>query len=420
MKEAKESLNLNLNPKDSLLEVLSDENIGGVQFKNLYLKKKIISYFANEGNATIAELGKLLNTSTPKITLIIGELINDNLVKDYGKIETNGGRRPNIYGLIPDSVFFMGVEIKNYHINIGLIDFKKKMVKTTQVIPYELTNTPEALDRLCLLIQNFIKQLPIKPDKIWGIGINLTGRINFNSGYSYSYFHFSEEPLKAVIEKRVGIRTYIENDSRAMAFGEFSSGIVRDEKNVLFINMDYGIGLGIMIAGEVYYGKSGFAGEFGHIPIFENEVICHCGKKGCLETVASGWALIKMFTDKLKEGSSSILSDKLHDPEEIKLEDIIDAAQKEDVLAIQLIGKIGENMGRGIAVLINLFNPELIILGGSLAATGDYIKLPIRSSINKYSLSLVNNDTQLKTSSLGNLAGVIGASLLVRNNLLNL
>lgn len=137
-----------------------------------------------------------------------------------------------------------------------------------------------------------------------------------------------------------------------------------------------------MVDGKIYYGRSGFSGEFGHIPLFDNEIICHCGKKGCLE-------------------------------------DIITAAKNEDTLCIELLSEIGEQLGKGLAVLINVFNPELIILGGTLSETGDYIRLPARSVLNKFSLSLVNNDTSLRISRLGERAGVIGACLIARSKVIN-
>lgn len=290
------------------------------------------------------------------------------------------------------------------------------MVKITEGQPYSLKNSHESLQELCQLIKDFISNSSINKDKILGIGLNLSGRINYATGYSYSFFHFNEEPLSKVVENYIGIKVFLENDSRAMAYGEFTTGIVHHEKNVLFLNLDYGLGMGIMINSQLYYGKSGFAGEFGHMPIFNNEILCHCGKKGCLETEASGWALTRLFKEKLTEGSSSILSNRPLN--EIQLSDIIEAAGKDDVLAIELIAEIGEKLGRGIALLINIFNPELVILGGSLADTGEYIRLPIKSAINKYSLSLVNNDTMLKVSKLGEQAGIIGACLMVRNRLL--
>ncbi|MBO9150995.1 ROK family transcriptional regulator [Chitinophaga sp. GCM10012297] len=402
----------------TFFEELNNETLGGVAYKNLSLKKKIIAYFTNINNATIADLAKELNASTPKVTHLLNELLQEGLVNDYGKVDSTGGRKPNLYGMAPDAGFFIGVEVKKYHINIGLLDFKRNLVKFSEKIPYELQNTAASLDELCKIILRFTDELPVGREKILGVGVNLSGRINYATGYSYSFFHFDEEPLSRVIEARIGIRTFLENDSRAMAYGEFSSGTVNNEKNVLFVNLDHGIGLGILINGQLYYGKSGFAGEFGHIPFFNNEVICHCGKKGCLETEASGQALVRKFQEKIKAGSSSSVMRKLKKTEQITLADIIHAANNDDMLAIELVAEVGEKLGKGIAMLINLFNPELVILGGSIATTGDYIRLPIKSAINKYSLSLVNNDTQLVLSRLGEKAGIIGACLLVRNKLL--
>lgn len=386
--------------------------------KSIHFKRAILSYFANSGNAIIPELSKALTISIPKVTTVVNELIRDGLVQDYGKIESTGGRKPNLYGVVPDSAYFIGVDVKQSHINIGLLDLQKNLIHVIENLVYQLDNTEESLERLCQHINGFMAGLSVPKEKILGIGLNLSGRINYATGYSYSFFFFDEQPLSEIIEKKVGIRVFLENDTRAMAYGEFCAGVVAKEKDVLFLNLDYGIGVGILIDGQLYYGKSGYAGELGHIPIFDNELICHCGKKGCLETEASGWALTRMFREKLLEGSTSVLSINDRLPETITMEEIIQAAKNEDVLAIELIAKVGESLGRGIAFLINVFNPELVILGGSLASTKDYIELPIKTAINKHSLSLVNNDTQLKLSKLGEHAGIVGACLLVRDRAL--
>jgi predicted NBD/HSP70 family sugar kinase len=177
--------------------------------------------------------------------------------------------------------------------------------------------------------------------------------------------------------------------------------------------------LGILLDGKLYYGKSGFSGEFGHIPFFNNEILCHCGKKGCLETEASGQALLRNFKEKIKKGYSSSAAKRKKDNADINLLDIIAAANNEDMLSIELLAEVGEKLGKGLAVLINLYNPELLILGGTLSETGDYLRLPIKSAINKYSLSLVNSDTQLRSSKLGEKAGVVGACLIARDKTLS-
>ncbi|WP_026903789.1 ROK family transcriptional regulator [Pedobacter glucosidilyticus] len=407
----------------TFFEELNNENTYGVALKNIQLKKNIISFLCRNGSYTIADVCKEVNLSVPKVTNLISELIQDGLVEDLGKVESTGGRKPNLYGMVGNSVFFLGVDIKQNHINIGLTDLQKNLIEIKENIPYKLTNSPESLIDLIDIIKNFIKNLSIKKEKILGLGVNLSGRINHDTGYSYSFFNFNEEPLSKSLEKELSIKTFLENDSRAMAYGEFNSGLVKEEKNVLFLNLDHGIGMGVMINSQLYYGKSGFAGEFGHIPLFNNNIICQCGKKGCLETEGSGWALTRNFKEKVEAGTSSILVKK-NDPSfslnQIDMDSIIEAANKDDVLAIDLIADLGDKLGRGIALLINIFNPELVIVGGSLAKTGEYLILPIKSAINKYSLSLVNSDTKIKISLLGEKSGVIGACLLARNRLLNL
>jgi len=285
-------------------------------------------------------------------------------------------------------------------------------------IPFKLENTPESLQQLLTIIREFIDEQKIRDDKILSVGINLSGRINHTNGYSYSYFHFHEEPLATVIEREIGLPVVLENDSRAMAYGEYCGTENQNRRHVLYVNMDYGIGLGILIDGKLYYGKSGFSGEFGHIPFFDNEILCHCGKKGCLETEASGLALIRKFRERIEQGSTSSAMRKKKEVSEITLLDIIQAAKNEDILSIEILAELGEKLGKGIAMLINVFNPELMVLGGTLSETGDYLRLPIRSAVNKYSLSLVNSDTQLTLSKLGEKAGVMGACLIARNKVL--
>ncbi len=403
-----------------IFEVFSNSNpVGGVAYKNKELKKAIINQIDKAGDTTINDLSKELAISTPKITSLVNELIVEGLLQEEGKTDSTGGRKAIIYGLVSNACFFIGVDVKRFGINIGLLDFKKHLISVKEDVPYVLENTANSLNDLIKCIKDFIKEQKLGKEKILGIGINLSGRINNNTGYSYSFFHFHEEPLSETIKNELGIPTFLENDSRAMAYGDFCSGVVSSEKNILFVNLDYGTGLGVLVDGRLYYGKSGFSGEFGHIPFFNNEIICQCGKKGCLETEVSGVALIRLFKEKIQSGSTSSLLKKHKNPDDIKLADLVDAALNEDVLVIELLAEFSDKLGRAMAVLINLFNPELVILGGTIAKTGDYIRLPARSALNKYSLSLVNSDTQFKLSKLGSRAGVMGGCLIARNKILS-
>ena len=384
------------------------------------LKKKIIHFFMSNGDATIADVCKVMNLSIPTVTKLIMDLQEDGYIVDFGKQETSGGRKPSIFGLNPSSGYFIGVDIMNQHVNLAVLDFKGDKIRIEESVPYLFENTPAALDRLCETINEFIVSVPIPREKILSVGINISGRVNPFTGYSYSIFYFEENPLSLIIEKKLNIKTFIENDTRSMTFGEYMQGVVQGEKDILFVNVSWGLGLGIIINGEVYYGRSGFSGEFGHFSFFDNEVLCHCGKKGCLETGASGSALCRMLIERYKEGSNTILASKIDAGEQITLNDMIDAIHKEDMLTIDILEEIGMNLGKGIAGLINIFNPELVVLGGPLSETGEYLLLPIKSAVKKYSLNMVSSDTQIKLSKLGNTAGVLGACLLSRSKLLGM
>jgi len=388
--------------------------------KNAQLKLNILKYYINNGDNTLSELGKEMDLSVPTVTKLVSELIDEGYVIDFGKVETAGGRRPNIYGLNPDSGCFLGVDVKRFRVNLALINFKGELIDSHLSVPFNYENTSESFDSLCKIINDYVSKLTIPKIKILSAGINISGRINTETGHSYSMYYFNEQPLTEIFQERLGIHATIDNDSRAMAYGEFMNGIVGDEKNVLFVNCSWGLGLGIITNGQLYYGKSGFSGEFGHLSVFDNDVICHCGKKGCLETQASGSYIHRRFLEKMAEGYTSILDKKKKKGEPITQEDILDAALKEDMLAIELIEEVGNTLGKHIAGLINLFNPELVIIGGVVALTGDYLLLPIRSTIKKYSLNLVSKDTGIKLSKLGDKAGVIGACLLARSKMLGI
>lgn len=396
----------------------SSDKISGTEYKNSILKKNILIYMAKFGEVTIADLARELNISVPSVTKLVAELKEDGYLEDNGKIETSGGRRPNVFGLAADAFYFLGVDVRRRRIDIALLDFQGNIIEKKEGIPFVLENTMVAFEQICQEINTFIDESSLGKDKIIGVGVSLTGRVDSNDGYSYTYFNFNETPLTDLFEERLGIRAYIENDSRAMVYAERIFGVVKEEKNVLFLNLGRGIGVGEMFDGKLYYGKTGFAGELGHIPLLDNEIICHCGKKGCLETEASGIALEKMFIEHLAAGETSVLSEKWKSGEDILLYDIIEAANNDDVLSITLISNIAEKLGRGVGVLINLLNPDLVVVGGSLSLVGDYLMLPLKMAINKYSLSLVSKDTKFKMSKLGETASVIGVAMLVRAKIL--
>lgn len=388
--------------------------------KAVALKVEIIRYYIMHGNNTIAELSKELKLSVPTVTNLVGELMEDGFVADYGKQETAGGRRPNMYGIRPESGYFMGVDIRDFGVNIALINFTGVIIASNKEIPYKQQNSPESLDVLCEIINQFMHKLSIPKEKILNVGINATGLVTTDSGHKYSRYFFNEQPLSEIFMQKLGLHVTIDNDSRAMAYGEYMCGAGNSERSVVFVDVSWGLGMGIINNSKLYYGKSGYAGEFGHISVFDNEIMCHCGKKGCLETQASGSYIHRRVLEEIAKGNSSILQKKLAKGESLMLDDIIKATLKGDMMAIELVEEVGNTLGKHIAGIINLLNPELVIIGGTMAQTGDYLLFPVKGAIRKYSLNLVGNDTAVKLSKLGDTAGVIGACMLARSKMMSL
>lgn len=376
-------------------------------------KKKIIKSFFYNQNYTIPELAKEINLSIPTVTKLVNEMVGEGILNAHGKSDSKAGRKPTTYGLNPQSGYFLGIDIKKNYINIGVCDFKGEIIKQDFEIPYSEQNSPiEELNEICNIAKEFISDLD--KERILNACVNIGGRVNPTTGYSYSMFNISETPLTEIIKEKLDITICIENDTRSMTYGESIHGAINGEKNILYINLGWGLGLGMIINGELYEGKSGFAGEFGHVNAFDNEILCHCGKKGCLETEVSGMALHREIISQIKDGKASILSSKVENNETISLQDIVDAVNAEDVLCIELIEEIGEKLGKQLANLINIFNPEIVVIGGTLSAAGDYLIQSIKLAVKKHSLKLVNSDSKIITSKLHGKAGVIGACMTAR------
>lgn len=385
--------------------------------KSALIKKRIISYYIHNGNSTITDLSTILNLSIPTVTKFIDEMCLSGLLTEYGKLERSGGRHPSLYGLNPLSGYFIGVDVRRYSLNIGLINFSGEMIESQLNIPYVFENTMSGLEALCQQIKTFVEALDIDSERILNICVNVSGRVNPDSGYSYSWFNFGEAPLAQVMSDMVGYPVCVENDTRSMTYGEFMKGAAKSYKNLLYVNASWGIGLGMILDGKIYLGKSGFAGEFGHIHAYENQVICHCGKKGCLETEASGQAVYRKLIERVKNGEISVLSDDINAGKDITLEQVVKAVNNEDIMCIELVEEAGIELGKSIAGLINIFNPEAVVIGGTLSMSGDYLVQPLKTAIRKYSLNLVNKDTIVCASSLRNKAGMIGACMVARSRL---
>ena len=383
-------------------------------------QSRLLAQFISHGASTIPEIAKAVGVSLPTATSALNELIKAGIVKEIGKKDNSPGRIPMVYDLIPTAGYFVGVNPEMDCLALAASDLSGNLITEKVRVPYEYENTPESLERLGEIINEFIATLPLAKEEILQVCVNLAERVNPFEGRAYNMFTFLKESLTDKLTELIQLPVCIENDSRSMAFAEYCKGCCKGVKNVIFVNVCWGLGIGIIINGQLFYGKSGYSGEFGHMTAYNNNIICHCGKIGCIETEVSGRALKRKLTEKILEGKTSILSDKvLNKKEELSLQDILDAIAKEDVLSLATLQHIADELGKQLAGIINIFNPEMLVIGGEMSVTGDYLTLPVNMGIKKHSLNIMNEDSQIVTSELKDLAGITGACLMARHRLLS-
>ena len=379
-------------------------------------ESQILTLLSRRDGATIPQIADALGISIGTATKYVGLLLEENALEDCGKTESVTGRRPHRYSLRANTGWFLGLEVNDRYVNVGLMDFQGNLREKRIVEGFSL-ESKGAFGRLCNILQKAIAVAQESGYPIMGVCLAIPGRIDERTGESYTYFYEPGKALALRLQEQLKLPISLLNDTRAMTCGEYIKGAGVGTQDMLLINVNWGLGMGIVMEGKLYSGKSGYAGELGHVYGFDNQIICRCGKRGCNETEISGQALQRNLVERIRAGESSILSQRvLESDKPLMLSEIMDAVAREDVLCIDVIEKIGILLGEKTSGLINLFNPELVVVGGELAMTGDYLLDPMRMAVNKHAIHLVSKDTRICRSALGMDAGIVGACLVARNH----
>lgn len=403
-----------------IAEEKQPEILSNVERKKQLQKIKILKHLYIKGAESNADICERFNISSPTSMNLLNQLIRQGLVVKQGRGKSIGGRKPDLFGLRDHSLFVLAIHIENFRIRLAIFDNNNNSITGIETIPFQIAKDLSIVNKLYEHAQKLIDRSGIEHHKFLGIGICLPGLVSSKEGKSYTYFlgEHEGESFQQLLEKRFKKPVLLLNDVKSACLAEFRFGLAKNRKNTLVLSMDWGIGLGIIMDGKMHNGASGFAGEFGHIPLVEDGLLCHCGKRGCLETVASGTALVRMAREGVRSGQSSLLNE-LSDQEidQIEPQTIIEAANNGDQFAINILSQIGVNLGKGIAILIQLFNPELIILEGKIADAKQFITTPIQQSINTYCMAQLRERTQIALSDLGPDASLLGSVAAVMENI---
>ncbi|RKE43381.1 ROK family protein [Sphingobacterium detergens] len=377
--------------------------------KNLFNKLSIIKLIAELGSVSVNDIVKNLSLSLPTVNSLIAELLEDNIVRQFDKGESIGGRKPNLYRLCDGLFQVLCIELQRFSITLSIMDNNQNIVAETVELDNELSRNADNLHDITRIIDQYLLEKSVDTENLTGLIISMPGLINAEEGTNETFLHDASQSITAYFENKYSKPVYILNDVKGAAYAELKFGLAKNTRNSLIILMDWGIGLGIVSNGEVYLGRDGYSGEVGHMPFIDNGELCYCGKRGCLETVASGIALVNNAKQEIQKGELTKLNE-LHKEEldHLTPTHVIEAANKGDQFAINQISKLGTNLGKAFASLIQLLNPELIVLGGKIAKANELITIPIQQAINSYTMAILKEHCDIKVSSLNLDSNTIG------------
>ena len=384
--------------------------------KNSKLYAEIIQQLYYGTVMSCAELSSKIDKSIPLVTKSLSHLIEMGLVVEQGYAPSSGGRRPLMYAVKSDRLFIISVEMDQLSTRIVTVDLLNNYITPVEIFELNLMNNPDALATLTQIIVSHIENHDLDKEKLIGVGIGMPGFININEGVNHTYLDAGEKSLTGHISDTIGLPVFIDNDSSLIALSELKFGIAKSIKDVMVINLSWGIGLGMIINGQLFRGHSGFAGEFSHIPITEEGALCSCGKQGCLEAEASLLAVAEKALDGIKNGRISSFQGFDATSKADAGDYLMEVANKGDQFAIELLSEAGYKIGRALSILIHIMNPKVVVISGRGVKVGRLLLAPIQQALNKYCIPRIAGETEIMISEIGFDAELIGAAILVMEN----
>lgn len=358
--------------------------------------------------------------SRTKITACIDSLLEKKIIVANEATEYSGGRRSKTFRLNEKLALVAGIDIGATSLDIGVADFSGRLL-AHHAEPASVKDGPiKILGRACSLLERLLSENALSPDKMDGIGIGVPGPVDFSAGTVVSppiMPGWDCYPIIQTVQQWFpSANVVVDNDVNVMALGELSQGAARGVDNLIFVKIGTGIGAGIICEGRIYRGSSGCAGDIGHICVNKSGPLCHCGNKGCLETVAAGPAIAERALLAARAGQSTILMEHYEkNGQVLHAEDVGEAAREGDALATEVIRESGQLVGDVLASLVNFYNPDMIVIGGGVSNLGNLLLSTIRQAVISRSLPLATRNLQIVFSDIGSDAGIFGAVNLALN-----
>lgn len=380
-------------------------------------ESSILQVIQEKGAVSRAEIAKILGLTPATITNNINTLMAQGIVKEAGAGYSSGGRKPILLQLNENGVFFIGVDIHKDEVRTAVVDLAGDIIVSEE----REFSSGEDFEKHVLECIRAVRRAFANNGKLYGIGIGAPGIVDTQKDISVFLPSIARRnvPLKAYIEQEEKLPVYIDNDANAMALGESYFGQAKSVKDYIFLNVGRGIGSGIVLNGEIYRGSRFAAGEIGHIRVQENGRKCVCGKYGCLNTVATEYSILWEVSQAVQAGVPSIVTElQKNGLNQLSFATLEAAARAQDKCVLDILRRVGQNLGIAVSYVINILNPQLIILGGNMSVLGEYIIDSLIQSATALSMEDSMQGTSIVISSLRQRAGVVGAASLCIHNLL--
>lgn len=392
----------------------------GVRAKTLLSKRDILRLLYHEKKLNNRDISKHLHISFPTVSLYTDELVEAGYVKRT-KGDAVSGRKPSVFSINGDTFYFMGVDIGNTFLNIGIYNADMELIEVVHLPAVTLHDKEKGFAQLLKHIQNFLTaHTSIVSDMLVGVGVSMPGIVDANAGVNNSYWYTEKVSLCDELAMSLGCEVFLDNDTNVRTLAEMHYGALVGVKNGCLIQIDLGLGLGMTVDGKIHYGHAGLAGEFGYIPVAEAEVqSSNCTKMGCLENIASGQTLVHKTKDELARNAQASIQAYLPvDRDAVAPRHIVAAALAGDPFAMSIIQEVGAALGKGVAVLIHILGPEKVVLSGAVAQAGTCFIDAVSDSMTTYCSPLYRDNITVANSELGRKSGVLGAALMVIERLL--
>lgn len=312
----------------------------------------------------------------------------------------------------------IGIDVGGTNVKIALVDEKGRIIYSNSVPTRAEMGYEYTVNNIKQAIYDLLKETKLEAKNIEGIGFGFPGQVDYKSGVvrlAPNIPGWVEVPIAKLIEDEFHIPTRVDNDVRCAALGELNFGAGKGCQNLICITVGTGIGSGLIINGKLVRGASNAAGEIGHIKLqIHDGPICGCGDTGCFEAFASGPSIVAMAEEYIQGGKSTKYRE-MANSNDITPFIVAEAAKAGDPVAKRIFTIMGEYLGVGLASVVNLLNPERIIIGGGVADAGDILMLPLKETLKKRAMKIAGDAVEVVPAQLGNTAGVIGASLLIES-----